>query len=60
MKFNVRKTSDWNYREQASISTLEELMKFVDDNGEIIITPCTNVNVAGGLPTIEIYDDYRE
>jgi len=61
MKFNITKTSDWNYREQASISTLEELMKFVNDNGVIIIIPYDPiVNDTDGLPTIEIYDDYRE
>lgn len=61
MKFNVTKTSDWKYHEQVSISTLEELMKFVDDNGEIIIIQHNPImNVTGALPTIEIYDDYRE
>lgn len=61
MKFNVTRTSDWEYREQVNINTLEELMKFADDNGEIIITPYNPVvNVTGGLPSIEIYDDWRE
>lgn len=61
MKFEVRKTSDWNYRKQIDIKTLKELMEFVNDNGQIIITPYNPiVNVTGGLPSIEIYDDWRE
>ena len=61
MKFEVSKTSDWTYRKQIDIKTLEELMEFVNDNGQIIITPYDPiVDVIVGLPSIEIYDDWRE
>ena len=58
MKFKVTKTSDWNYRENVDISTLEELMKFADDNGQLIISP--NNPITHKQPSIEIYDDWGE
>ena len=36
------------------INTLEELMKLVEKEGRIIILPTKR------MPTIEIYDDFRE
>ena len=58
MKFNITKASDWNYRNQVNISTLEELMKFADDNGQLIISPYNPIT--DKQPSIEIYDDWRE
>ena len=58
MKFFVTKTSDWNYKEHIEINTLEELMDFVKDNDSVVLSkphPCSD-----NLPSIEIYDDYRE
>ena len=57
MKFKVKKTSDWNYSENVDISTLEELMEFADDNGQLIISPHNPITKQ---PSIEIYDDWRE
>ena len=37
------------------INTLEELMKLIEKEGQIVISPNSK-----GLPTIEIYDDWRE
>lgn len=58
MKFNVTKTSDRNYRNQLNISTIEELMEFADDNGQLIISPYNPAT--NKQPSIEIYDDWRE
>jgi hypothetical protein len=59
MKFFVTKTSTWNYKKHIEINSLEELMDFVKDNGgEVVLSepyPCSD-----NLPSIEIYDDYRE
>lgn len=59
MKFNVTKTSDWGYRKTIEINTLEELMKFVEDNDEIVLIPSHKFK-EDVLPTIEIYDTWRE
>ena len=37
------------------IRTLEELMKLIEKEGQIVISPNSK-----GLPTIVIYDDWRE
>lgn len=39
-----------------AFATLEDLIKFVSNNGECIISPKSYNN----LPSIEIYNDYRE
>ena len=39
------------------INSLEELLRFIEDNGRIIIGQS---NDNGGVMEIEIYDDYRE
>lgn len=61
MKFDVKKSSNWNYHKVVQINTLEELMKFVKDNGRIIIesdiSPLCSKPVR---PSIEIYDYWRE
>ncbi len=58
MKFYVTRTSDWKYKEQVEINTLEELIDFVRDNGDIIIQK--PYPYRDNLPSIEIYDDWRE
>ena len=62
MKFEVTRTSDWNYKERVEINTLEELLNFCKENDQIIITvpePVVKVN-REYLPSIEIYDTWRE
>ncbi len=59
MKFRVYKTSEYpcskgNFLE---IANLEELLQFIDEHGEIILSkPQDDEAVA----SIEIYDDWRE
>jgi hypothetical protein len=50
MKFKIRKASDWKYKSELEINTLEELINFVEENGEIILDE----------DEIMIYDDYIE
>lgn len=50
MKFRVLKASDWNYVDKLEITSLEELMKFIEKNGHIILDK----------DTITIYDYYVE
>jgi len=50
MKFILKKTSDWDYKSEIEINTLEELMNFISKNGNIVLNK----------ESIEIYDDYRE
>lgn len=57
MKFEVTKTSDWDYKEQIEINSLEELMEFVTKNGCIIVTAKSKYVP---MNSIEIYDDWRE
>lgn len=52
VKFKVEKTSNWGYQAEVEINTIEELIKFIKDNGSKIIICEDN--------TIEIYDTYRE
>lgn len=53
MKFYVEYTSDWTGEKSfaVEISSMEELIKFVEDHGKIIIHDGNE---------IEIYDYYRE
>ena len=59
MKFEVTRTSDWDYKEEIEIDTLEQLMNFCKENGQIVLTPSAPV-VRKYLPSIEIYDTWRE
>lgn len=56
MKFVIRKTSDYEYKEIEDIKTLEELMDFIDKNGSVVIEDF----IDHPYKTIEIYDTYRE
>ena len=63
MKFNITRTSDWDYLEQKEINTLEELVSFVKTNGPCIVTAPINIESSINkwtIPSIEIYDDWRE
>lgn len=59
MEFKVYRTSNrWNDpKENKEISTLEELIEFMDASGELIIKRSYDDN---NELHIEIYDDYRE
>jgi hypothetical protein len=50
MKFKITRSSDWNYKEEKEINTLEELIEFNKEKGNLILKE----------DEIEIYDDYRE
>jgi len=56
MKFDVRKSSDSNYKSELEFSTLEELLAFVN------ITECERVIISkfGNGYILEDYDDWRE
>lgn len=72
MKFKVTRTSDFfKYRKITTppegctkendyfimqLNSLEGLMNFVNNHGEIIVLD----RLENGLPVLEIYDDYRE
>jgi len=51
---NFHKLCEGDIKEFGS---LKELMDFIDEWGNIVISPPQTV---GGFPTLEIYDDYRE
>jgi hypothetical protein len=53
MKFKVTKASDWDYKDEIEINTLEELIRFTESNGGTIIFD-TDDN------EIKIYDGYIE
>ncbi len=57
-KFIIEKTSDYLYKETKEINSIEELMDFIDKNGDVVIR---NPYV-GREPykVIEIYDTWRE
>ena len=53
MKFIVEKASDWDYKSEVEIETLDELEKFIENCGyEIVINE--------GFTRITIYDAYIE
>ena len=59
MKFQLEKASDWNFREDLEIDTLEDLMKFVEESiSDVIIT--TALVPEGYDARIKLYDDYLE
>ena len=51
-KFKVNKTSDWDYKVEVEINTIDELINFIKESGSKIVVYEDN--------TIEIYDTYRE
>ena len=53
MKFVVTKSSDWDYKDEVEINTLEEMKDFQIQAQHSLI-----VSFYAG--TIEIYDGYRE
>lgn len=53
MKFVVTKSSDWDYKEEVEINTLEEMKDFQIQSQHSLI-------VSFYARTIEIYDGYRE
>lgn len=66
MVFDIRKSSDWNYRETKEIKTLYDLLAFLkecdsDFSGEIIlgINKCYPDRCKNEY-YIEIYDSWRE
>ena len=50
MKFVVTKASSYSYEKVVEINTLAELITFIEDNGQIIMSE----------DSIMIYDDYVE
>lgn len=54
MKFQLTRTSDYHNKDFIELNTLEELLAFVDKEGNLIISS------DGKNFAIEIYDDYRE
>lgn len=50
---NIERSNDeWHY--EINITDIKQLLRISEDVGEII------VNAQADVPTIEIYDDYRE
>jgi hypothetical protein len=39
--------------------SVEELLAFAEEHGELVLSPA-EYGLPGNLPTLEIYDDYRE
>jgi|GEM_PF-2320655 len=69
MKFEVSRSSSGDFGYETEINTLEQLLKFVAENGPTIITtPIMKLKEGsihsgpwlGGKYELEIYDDYRE
>ena len=58
MKFILFKTSDADYIKSIEIASLEELIRFIDDNGGKIVIGSNYISA--NVWFIEIYDDYRE
>lgn len=57
MKFELKKASDLNYREEIEINTLEELKEFQQKCCDAIIV---DFNDPSSEPSIIIYDYYLE
>ena len=53
MKFKVSKASDWDYKSEIEINTLDELIEFTKANGGSVVID-TEYNM------ITIYDGYLE
>ena len=61
MLFEIRKASDYEYKEVKEINTLEELIEFFKENGDLILRDTLiSENPDTQDMTIEIYDDWRE
>lgn len=63
MKFAVTRTSDYDYVKKVEINTLEELIAFFKENGDIIISRNYDkdiLKISDCDYAIEIYDYYRE
>ena len=57
MKFKVIRSSDWSEDEakMVELDTLEDLMAYIISTDKSVI-----VHYFSEIPTLEIYDDYRE
>lgn len=55
MKFVVTKSTDYNYKEEIELNTLEDLIAFVDKVEESVI-----IHRYGVKTSLEIYDGWRE
>ena len=57
MKFKVIRSSDWPEDEtkMVELDTLEDLMAYIISTDKSVI-----VHYFSEMPTLEIYDDYRE
>jgi len=64
MKFTVKKASSHDYAEEIELSTLEDLMGWIENTGEIIIV--THPSLYGLPPKkrphveLKMYDSYLE
>ncbi len=50
MIFTINKASDWDFESELDITSLDDLINFIKENGEIIMTE----------NKITIYNDYVE
>ena len=61
MKFIVLKASDYEYRKEMEINSLEELMEFMDSVENSVIVGKDYDHITDELEnTLTIYDDYLE
>jgi hypothetical protein len=61
MKFIVLKASDYEYRKEVEINSLEELMEFMNSTKYSIIIEKDYDHITDKLEnTLTIYDDYLE
>ena len=61
MKAVIRKASDWNYTKIEEFNTLEDLLKFQEEAGCVLIIGYSKESIEGKTPyNIMIYDDYIE
>jgi len=59
MKFKVEWTHDQKKFEIHEFNTIEELLNFCETMGNPLIIE-SGKNNEDGMPSVEIYDDYRE
>ena len=58
MKIKVTRTSDWTYKETMVFVSLLDLLDFVKEQGECILTP---PDIGNNFEwRLEIYDTWRE
>ena len=60
MKFVILKASDFDYERVYEISTIKELMAFIEVNGAIVVSGAERIYDGERMNTILIYDDYIE